>query len=233
MCKNKAIFFDCMETLIDMYELPGDTGYALWAYEGSGVEKYWKDSEEFVEQHFFMRKFLKERPPLYREYSINERFQMIVERKLGSKEEKLVSDITEKLIANFWVKYKNQCYVSQEVIDTLDSLSHKGYKMGVVSNFLVMGGVEELLTLLGLAKYFQFVVTSVEEGWRKPHSAIYERALFEAQAEPKEVIFIGDDYERDYLAPHRLGMKSFLYDRRALYPQANRFASFKALQHLL
>jgi len=49
------IFFDCMETLIDMYDLPGEREYALWAYDGSGVEIYWNNAEKFISEFLSMR----------------------------------------------------------------------------------------------------------------------------------------------------------------------------------
>jgi putative hydrolase of the HAD superfamily len=41
------IFFDCMETLIDLHKLPVAEDYAMWAYRGSGVESLWQDFDSF------------------------------------------------------------------------------------------------------------------------------------------------------------------------------------------
>lgn len=48
MAVFKYIFFDCMETLIDLHELPSRSDYARWAFQGSGVEGYWRDFEDFL-----------------------------------------------------------------------------------------------------------------------------------------------------------------------------------------
>ena len=48
MAAVKYIFFDCMETLVDLHELPSSSDYARWAFQGSGVEGYWRDFEDFL-----------------------------------------------------------------------------------------------------------------------------------------------------------------------------------------
>lgn len=234
MSDYKFILFDCMETLIDMVELPGEKEYALWALEGSGAEAYWQDSEEFVQDFVFMRTLLKERQPSYKEFDINERFQLIVERKLGSGKTREAAPIVEQLVANYWRTYLKMCYLAEEVRETLAILAGK-YRMGVVSNFIVPGGVEQILQMKSIHDCFQFVVTSVNEGWRKPHPQIYEAALQRAGvADRKEVLFIGDDLENDYLTPQKLGMTAILYDRNQKCPALKeRFTSFRDLVGLL
>lgn len=234
MRAKSVIFFDCMETLIDMYELPGEREYALWAFEGSGVEGYWKEFSEFLQDFLAVRRMLKEGFPQHKEYDIEYRFRLVVEKKTGKGNEKEIRAIVDRLVSNYWYKYKKLCYVSKEVTDTIIFLHNKGYKMGVVSNFLIKGGVQEILSLHGLDKYLHFVVTSVDEGWRKPHPNIYERALIKAGVAAKESIFIGDDYLNDYVAPKKLGFASLLFDKDGSYPQVdNRIQSFKELRRIL
>lgn len=232
MSENKFILFDCMETLVDMVELPGEKEYALWALEGSGVETYWKDPEEFVRDFIVMRKGLKERQPYYQEFDIYERFQLVVEKKIGKSED--MTKIVQQLVTNYWQKYLKMCYVSEDVRVSLGILAER-YKMGIVSNFIILGGVEQLLELQGIAHFFQFIVTSVKEGWRKPHPLIYATALKQLGAgNKKEVLFIGDDLENDYLTPHKLGIKAILYDRNDKYPMIKeRFNSFMNLVDLV
>ncbi len=51
MEKIEYLFFDCMETLVDMDNLPETKDYASWSYHGSGVEKYWDDFNHFCEHY--------------------------------------------------------------------------------------------------------------------------------------------------------------------------------------
>lgn len=217
MNDKQVIIFDCMETLVDMYEVPGEREYAFWAYDGSGVEYYWGGFEEFYGDFQVMRKTLRERLPYHQEYDIRERYGFIVESKTGtSKEEKKM--MVNKLLKNYWSNYKDRCFVSSDVIHTLTAMSLK-YKLGVISNFLVRDGVEELLKINGIYRYFNFVITSVNEGWRKPHPHIYLAALERCGASAEDVLFIGDDYINDFITPRQLGYRSLLYDRNNAYPQ--------------
>jgi putative hydrolase of the HAD superfamily len=227
---KRVIFFDCMETLIDMYELPGEREYALWAYVGSGVEEYWEDQAEFIADYRIIRQYLRAKLPPNKEYDIHYRYKLVVEKKIGQRKEQETKEIVDKLIFNYWNNYKARCYVSPEVADTLSFLAQKKYKMAVVSNFLVQGGIQELLSLHGLDKYIQSSVTSVDVGWRKPHSYIYEAALLELGVEADKVIFIGDDYQNDYLAPQKMGFKTLFYDPQDAYPHINRFITFEELR---
>lgn len=208
----KWLMFDCMETLIDMTELPTVKEYALWSYRESGVEHYWNGFEEFLRDFRFSREMLKETPPKLKEYEIKERYKLFIRMKLEHLNEKRISRIADTLIDNYWKTYKSKCFVSREVKDVLSRLAKK-FRLGVVSNFIVRGGVEELLAENGISEYFDFVVTSVNEGWRKPHPKIYYSALEKAGVNAQEVIFIGDDYENDFKVPGEIGFTSILYDR--------------------
>src|SRR5690606_1723754 len=91
--------------------------------------------------------------------------------------------------------------------ETIVQLKEK-YKLAIVSNFMVMNGIEELLEINDVRDVFEFVVTSVGFGWRKPDSKIYKYAIKKSGCQECEILFIGDDYENDYVAPRKTGMKS-------------------------
>ena len=233
MISHKAIIFDCMETLIDMVELPGEKEYAFWAFEGSGVENYWEGFEEFYGSFRTMRRTLKERTPHHKEYDICERYRFMIEDKIGKDRIQETNIMVEKLLKNYWRKYKNRCYVSSIVIDTLREIFPK-YKLGVISNFLVKDGVEELLKRNGIESFFDFVITSVNEGWRKPHPNIYYSALERAGVSAESVLFIGDDYINDFITPRQLGYQALLYDRNNAHPEIeSSFSNFDELSQLI
>jgi putative hydrolase of the HAD superfamily len=237
MTRQKIIFFDCMETLIDMYYIPGEREYALWAYEGSGTEKVWDGFDDFFEHFCSVWKMLKTSSPCNQECDIRERYGLIVRRKWNAAkilpQESDLAEIVERLVGNYWRKYRKQCHLGAGVSSSLVQLAAK-YRLAVVSNFIVKDGVEELLSLTGIDRYFDFVVTSVMEGWRKPHPAIYQAALARAGICPYDAVFIGDDYMNDFLTPRKLGFKALLYDKNEAYPEIKeRFRHFKELEKLL
>ena len=124
-------------------------------------------------------------------------------------------------------------YIREDVRLMLPLLKNH-YKMGVVSNFMVTGGIEELLERFEISGYFEFVVTSVAERWRKPHRAIYQKALKLAGIYPKQAVFVGDDYINDYSAVESMGMNAILLDRHNKRPELkNRVENFYELLRVL
>jgi putative hydrolase of the HAD superfamily len=208
----KYIFFDCMETLIDMEELPNSKDYAIWSFEGSGWESYWGTFEEYFRDYENAREAIKRSLPEHKEYNLIERFWRIALLKFPNKTGVEIENITQLLFKNYWHNYKSRCYIKKDVKDTLSYLKVK-YKLGVVSNFMVSGGIEELLHEHNISDYFDFIITSINIGWRKPHFEIYNRAILESQVSLDQIIFIGDDYLCDYEGAGRAGLKSILLDR--------------------
>jgi putative hydrolase of the HAD superfamily len=205
------IFFDCMETIVDLYELPLESDYALWAFSGSGVEAYWKDFNEFEMMYVEGKKDHITMLKPNQEYEMMKRLDLVVERTESIPGISKLQ-VTKKLHNNFWHTYKSKCFVDEEIMRVLSELS-KQYKLAVVSNFMIMDGIEELLQLNEVQSYFDFVVTSIRVGWRKPSPRIYEVALQYAGCSPEHILFIGDDYENDYLAPRQLNMKSIFLEK--------------------
>ena len=233
MKKFDYIFFDCMETLIDLHKLPTIRDYAAWAYDGSGVEGFWADFDEFFRFYLLAKQDLSSRLPENADYEMRGRFLHIVKLSLTDMPYGLMEATAGILYENYWRHYKAGSYVREDVIQTLPKL-RKQFKMGVVSNFMVMDGIEELLGLHEIRECFEFVVTSVAVGWRKPHPIIYKKALEYADVAPERVLFVGDDFVNDYIAPSELGITPFYLDRYDRHPElGNRVTSFNELQEIL
>src|SRR5438445_321444 len=60
----------------------------------------------------------------------------------------------------------------------------------------------------GVAERIDFAVFSSEVGTRKPHPAIFRRALDALEAEPEEALFVGDALYQDIRGAGELGMKT-------------------------
>jgi putative hydrolase of the HAD superfamily len=201
-----------METLVDLHMLPTRRDYAAWAFEGSGVEELWEDFDAFFRYYMLSRQELASQLPEFADYEIKLRFLKLVKLSLPELDYGRMEATVDRLRDNYWKNYKSVCYLREDVRLILPNLG-KLLKMGVVSNFMVMGGIQELLELTGIKDRFEFVVTSVEEGVVKPHPSIYGKALQLAGVKPEEVIFVGDDFVNDYVKPSELGMYSVCLDR--------------------
>ncbi len=89
----------------------------------------------------------------------------------------------------------------------LEALRARGLKLALVSNtaspeWLLLPVLEEQ----GLVERVDAVVLSSEVGKRKPHAAIFERALEEVAVEPGDALFVGDRMDADVLGASRVGM---------------------------
>lgn len=230
---SKWLFFDCMETLVDLTELPQLKDYALWAFDGSGVENLWSGFDSFFEHYIAARQSIAREIPKDSEYEMLERMKRISVLGLVDKPKTVVENTAHMLYANYWKNYKAKCYVKNEVKNSLDILSKK-FKLAVVSNFMVMDGIEELLIENEIFNYFDFVVTSIKTGWRKPNINIYNEAINKSGANIGAVTFIGDDYVNDYITPREIGMRAILLDREQKHPGiAERVDSFERLNGIL
>jgi putative hydrolase of the HAD superfamily len=91
----------------------------------------------------------------------------------------------------------------------LDSLRARGLKVALVSNALDPPGLlHRDLARFGVAERLDFAVFSSEIGWRKPHPAIFERALTELGVEAAATLFVGDTLASDIAGAHALGMQT-------------------------
>lgn len=214
MQQIQFIFFDCMETIIDLYELPSKNDYAYWTYVNSGVEHYWNGFSDFLERYNTAKNIISETLEPHQEYEMKERLKVIVNGTDIHLQEKQA--VVDRLYRNYWATYQSKCFVKEEVREAIQKLKGK-YKLAVVSNFMVQNGIEELLMKHGIIHDFEFVVTSINVGWKKPDLRIYKYALSNSSCRPKEVLFIGDDFENDYLAPRRLGMNSLWLNKSTIH----------------
>ena len=89
----------------------------------------------------------------------------------------------------------------------LEALRSRGLKLGLVSNAFDPGWLlRRDLDQMGLTDRIDVAVFSSEVGKRKPHPAIFERALAELDAEPRAAIFVGDRLYEDVRGAAELGM---------------------------
>ncbi|TCK98183.1 HAD superfamily hydrolase (TIGR01549 family) [Natranaerovirga hydrolytica] len=223
----KYIFFDCMETIVDLYQLPTYSDYARWMFYDSGVEHHWKSFEEFFYYYNKGKSDLLEHYTDEKEYEVFEIIQHILKNKktLNAIQKK---DIANALYENYWKTYTSQCYVRDTVKKALMDLSKK-YTLVVVSNFKISNGIEELLHANGIKDLFSEIFTSINCGWRKPSKKIYQYAMDKIQCKPESVLFIGDDYINDYFTPKALGMVAILLDKEQKHTNLTSIKNFTEL----
>jgi len=81
-------------------------------------------------------------------------------------------------------------------------------KVGLISNFTHAPVIYKSLRQLGINNFFEEVVVSEENGWRKPSSHIFQDALNRLQVQAGEAVYIGDSPIEDIKGAKEAGLKS-------------------------
>jgi putative hydrolase of the HAD superfamily len=91
----------------------------------------------------------------------------------------------------------------------LDALRDRGLAVGIVSNAFDPGPLlQRTLAEMGLAERLDVAVFSSEVGKRKPHPAIFRRALEQLGVRPEETLFVGDRLYEDVRGAAEVGMRT-------------------------
>jgi putative hydrolase of the HAD superfamily len=89
----------------------------------------------------------------------------------------------------------------------LEALRERGLKLGLVSNAFDPGWLlHRDLEQMGLGERLDFAIFSSEVGKRKPHPAIFERALLALDVDAADAVFVGDRLYEDVRGAGELGM---------------------------
>jgi len=81
-------------------------------------------------------------------------------------------------------------------------------KVGLISNFTHAPVIYKSLKQLKINGFFNVVVVSEENGWRKPSSHIFQDALNKLQVQACEAVYIGDSPNEDIKGAKEAGLKT-------------------------
>jgi HAD superfamily hydrolase (TIGR01509 family) len=101
------------------------------------------------------------------------------------------------------------------VAETLGELRSMELKLVVVSN--ANGRLKVLFERLGLARYFDVMLDSAEEGVEKPDPRLFQLALERSRSRPEETVHVGDLYHVDVEGARNAGLDAVLLDVADLY----------------
>ena len=133
----------------------------------------------------------------------------------------------------FW-QARNQVEFFPEVLPSLERLA-QNYALGVITN----GNAD--VHQIGIGHLFEFALSSAEAGVSKPHPAIFQQALHKAQVQAHEMLYVGDDPEKDVIGAQQVGLRTIWFNAQqrelplGLKPDAimTNFAEIEALLKLL
>ena len=129
-------------------------------------------------------------------------------RRLGLElDAELVRAITPPLFAT----EIDRLHCADGTIEAVRNLHDAGYTLGCVTNTLAdTATIRAMLRRDGIEDVMRSVVVSADEGWRKPHRSLFEKALRETCAAAHEAVFIGDSPWHDVGGAQAVGMRTVL-----------------------
>jgi len=97
----------------------------------------------------------------------------------------------------------------------LANLQAQGITLGVISN--ADGRIGTILEQCRIRQFFDVLIDSSEVGIEKPDPRIFHLALAQANASPKQALFVGDIYSIDIIGAQRAGIPALLLDTLDCY----------------
>jgi len=134
-------------------------------------------------------------------------------------------DLGDTLIVEEEVAGKHLSEVTLKKLPYLDEvlteLKKKGYKLGIITNTVTSReeNVRTALRNIGVEKYFDVILTSVDVGHEKPDERIFMTALKKLRVKPNEAAMVGNRIGIDIVGGNRMGMKTILFKWNKRYPE--------------
>ena len=137
-------------------------------------------------------------------------------------------------IQDFWNENFPTCFsIDQNTIHFLNHIkSH--FKIGIITNGSTHRQKAKIINT-NLNNYFDTIIISEEVGLSKPDKRIFELALNKLNVQPEDVLFIGDDLEKDIAGPQNANINGVWFNPQKIKNtiQIQPYAEINTLDSLL
>lgn len=143
-----------------------------------------------------------------------------------------------ELDKTYWSSFKSHMKLNNGVGEFLKLANNKNIPVVIVTDMIASVQMEKVLSLQ-IHSYIKYIVTSEEIGIEKPDHRIFNAALKKINCQEQDTMMIGDNFEKDIIAAHNLGIKSFWFDPTKKWYHSNipksttLFSDFKELSELI
>ena len=132
-------------------------------------------------------------------------------------------DLGDTLVVEETVEDEHSYGMELQKIPFVDQVLHelkKRYKLGIITNTVTFREEHVRIALknVGIERYFDVIVTSVDVGFEKPDKRIFLKALRKLGVEASEAVMVGNRISKDILGVNNIGMTSILYKWNERYP---------------
>ena len=108
-------------------------------------------------------------------------------------------------LTRYWRNRDGRRVARSDVKSTLEELSKRGYRMGIIANTITESEIPDWMFEDGVAHYFDTVILSSKVRLRKPDPAIYLLACKAVNKKPEECAYVGDNPIRDVEGTRKAG----------------------------
>ncbi len=210
---TKIVFFDMMGTLVHFAPEPEDLLVAAAAERGIPIDirdarRGFATAGEWWNRQTARQAIMTdaERDASYTDFDVR------VLRAVGVDVEPSVArSLLDSLISE---SGKPTLSLYDDVLPALSILRDRNVRMGIISN--IGRELPNIVEALGIAAYFDVLVSSAAAGYAKPDPRIFEWGIRQAAVQPNEAAHVGDQYENDVLGAKGAGVQPVLVDRYGL-----------------
>jgi len=209
--KQKIIFFDCYQTLIDtdlnkesqkVNEQKGWEVFVNLLSKNYGINVSALDLVSFINQR--KANFYSEKDKIIYHHNLKSIITEVLEKDL---KHSLPDEVISSLIYEF--RKVSRGYVKlhhQNLLEVLGTLASK-YTPAIAS-YTQSSFTKLELEELGIAKYFSYFIFSSDIGFRKESIEFYKKCLEIVGKEPEDCVMVGDNYREDIEIPTQLGIST-------------------------
>ncbi|PFN27778.1 2-haloalkanoic acid dehalogenase [Bacillus cereus] len=193
----KAMLFDLDDTLLDRNKAVDKLFLII-------LEKCYEDVSDIVKNNM-LQKF-KEYDK--REYGISDKTIVL---------ESLFDEFPPKYrfprnyVQDFWNNNFPKCFsINQNTINILDIIKMH-VKVAIITNGSTQRQKAKIINT-NLNRYFDTIIISEEAGCSKPDKRIFELTLNKLNVQPEDVLFVGDDLEKDIAGCQNANIKGIWFN---------------------
>ena len=168
---------------------------------------------------------------LIKERSAQARNRMIIKDLFGYH---ISNEMADQKAKDFVNLYKQNWIPFHDVISCLEQLKSKNYNLGIISNGDYDRQIDKL-DRLGVKNYFDVLTICNQKSLAKPNKHIFLAACNEANIQPEQAYYIGDNLVYDAIASKHCGMNGIWLNRknRTTYDDLNVIHSLNELINII
>lgn len=113
----------------------------------------------------------------------------------------------EQAVDAYFEPFIKSCQLIPETREMLEAVAGR-YQLALLSNFTHPPALDDILTRLGISRFFKAILVSGRLGRRKPHPGVFAALSTEMELTAAEIMFVGDEPEADIIGAHNAGMQT-------------------------